>query len=351
MLGNHSSLQWQPHYGTTFVIPNASSPHPKGLLAQDVIYAFQLTYEVVRTDPSTLSPSTVQVFAARDVYVWTSDEAADGGQRVATFPLKVPDSGKTYAYHICVDTFPEATGTTSPSEFINDALGRWEAATGLVRMTHAGNDCADYAHFIDQIVVETIDKGVMQGLGKDQIEDHVTRLVAGFDLTDLTDDDRKLNEIIFVDLPEDTRLDVLFADVSESIGLHPCVVGGDLGCAVPNPSRSSTGEFTTDIMLNGRKVQASIDGGEFNWDIPGLAFDICTNATNATRVFFSTVVHEGGHALGIGGTSESGGSGQEIHHAQIEDSIMKTGFDTDFKICSPTPFDVMAIYALYQTMD
>ena len=97
-------------------------------------------------------------------------------------------------------------------------------------------------------------------------------------------------------------------------------------------------------------MRASIDDGKFNWEIPELAFDLCpvVPGVSATRVFYSTVVHEGGHALGIAGTDNSGGDGQEIHHAQIEDSVMR---EKEFTICSPTPFDVMAIYALYQTID
>ena len=63
---------------------------------------------------------------------------------------------------------------------------------------------------------------------------------------------------------------------------------------------------------------------------------------------YGILVHEGGHALGISGTTRSGGIGDRVHHSQVEDSVMTTG---GIDACTPTPFDVMALYALYQTVD
>ena len=54
---------------------------------------------------------------------------------------------------------------------------------------------------------------------------------------------------------------------------------------------------------------------------------------------YGTLVHEAGHAIGIGG-------GKSTTHSTIADSAMSR---TDNLLCSPHPFDIMAIYALYQT--
>ena len=67
------------------------------------------------------------------------------------------------------------------------------------------------------------------------------------------------------------------------------------------------------------------------------------------------MVHESGHALGLSGFSWAGlltsqGS-YEMSHPTISDSVMNywqyTATEPD---CSPHPFDIMAIYALYQTV-
>ena len=65
-------------------------------------------------------------------------------------------------------------------------------------------------------------------------------------------------------------------------------------------------------------------------------------ANSESPAQYSTVVHEGGHALGI--RSGNTGSGNALHHPEIYDSALSAR-----NFCSPTPFDVMALYAVYQT--
>ena len=64
------------------------------------------------------------------------------------------------------------------------------------------------------------------------------------------------------------------------------------------------------------------------------------------------MVHEGGHALGITGGLDGGhlDDGQGRFHPRkttVRDSVMSYG-RKDSVSCSPSPLDVMAIYALYQ---
>jgi len=69
-------------------------------------------------------------------------------------------------------------------------------------------------------------------------------------------------------------------------------------------------------------------------------------AGNRFKVVYMTLVHELGHALGIRNGSD--GSGQRVHHPNYDlslDSLMDPGT----VICSPTPLDALAMYALYQT--
>ena len=356
----HSHLRWRP---VLFADENTSGPISgratdiTGLQQIDSVYAIQLRYEV--NIDHEVTDSSVRVFAARDAYVWPSDRAAGGGERVATFPLNHPVGGRTYAYHICSDTFPAGEDVVilpdddlraKARAFIQDALGQWEAATmtgpgeSLVTMKYLGTQCANYATYISEILREL----------SDQLEDdmtiirtHVEELVASFDLTDFTNEDRDLNEVIYVDVTEDQDRDIIFADVSYVIGLAPCGITGSVACVV----RSQTGGRTSDILLPERQFKPS---QYFNWDVPRVTFNKCKAVASSVIPKYSTLVHEAGHALGIRGTAASGGTGQQIHHSQVADSSVKSlglpGSVTS-NLCSPTPFDVMAIYALYQTVD
>ena len=65
---------------------------------------------------------------------------------------------------------------------------------------------------------------------------------------------------------------------------------------------------------------------------------------------YRTALHEAGHALGIryGVRYEEGVDDQGTHHPSTLDSVMS---QSPSIYCSPHPLDVMAIYALYQTVD
>lgn len=136
---------------------------------------------------------------------------------------------------------------------------------------------------------------------------------------------------------------VYFSEVSDKIGLNECVFTAE-ACAA---NEELNGVTTTDILLNGKQFEKNV--GAFNWDTPDVTFNACRGFTNADHSRYAVLVHEAGHALGIRGSSQrSGGTKDQIHHSQVEDSVMKArGVD----ICSPTPFDVMAVHALYQAQE
>ena len=74
------------------------------------------------------------------------------------------------------------------------------------------------------------------------------------------------------------------------------------------------------------------------------AYDVRLNTCLTSRSAYSTLVHEAGHALGIR-------LGE--YHPTIADTVMNpySPFSSpcEYFDCSPYPFDIMAIYALYQT--
>ncbi len=122
--GDHTQLTWRP--GTYVSDQTADQTQMTGAnrdtisgLTKETIYAIQLRYE--KTGKS-------KVYAARDVYVWPSGRPAEGGERVATFPLNYPWPNKAYSYVICEDTFPIGK-RNEWKKFITHAISQWDLAT------------------------------------------------------------------------------------------------------------------------------------------------------------------------------------------------------------------------------
>ena len=102
---------------------------------------------------------------------------------------------------------------------------------------------------------------------------------------------------------------------------------------------------TTDILLRHGALVGStppeIPGGNTAFDKSDVRFNVC-GTTSADP--YEVLVHEAGHVLGIR-DGESPAPVDDIHHPPIPDSVMNYIDEPD---CSPHPFDIMAIYALYQ---
>ena len=109
-------------------------------------------------------------------------------------------------------------------------------------------------------------------------------------------------------------------------------------------------------------------------DVPtsGTQFNTCLPDKNPSDdnpdlgyFAYQTAVHEAGHALGLSNFSYSNlvlSGGQPYHaaHPTIPDSLLNYDSSSGIRYpiragfnepdCSPHPFDVMAIYTLYQTI-
>ena len=121
-------------------------------------------------------------------------------------------------------------------------------------------------------------------------------------------------------------------------------------CTVPTPSdvRDSAGNllgkrFTSDIIIR----RAPFKDESITAAASDPRFNACPNENDRA---YSAFLHEVGHALGIGGgdAMKNGAKWDSRGHPNnvITDSVMGV-YRRD--LCSPTPFDVMAIYALYQS--
>ena len=368
--GNHRELNWTLLTFDPVKVFSQSSTNPDTIdedLTMEEVYAIQLRYE--ETGPQ----RTSTVFAARDAYAWPSARAADGGERVATFPMNYRVKNRTYAYRICPDGFPG--DITQWENLISHALGQWQVATnGLIRMVHESGNCADYTSVYEKIR-EKYGTQFGQKLSPAELAQLQQYLMSLDILTSAQVDDKEANEIIMIDNYEGgtyERLEVmgLFSELSKvwglqyELGLVECVFA-PTACAARVHYYDDKG-WVTDIIL----AESRFGMGPFN--IPG-GFDpgggvtvdrgdVQFNTCDAPALgLYEVLVHEGGHALGIrgGGVAAGWDKGILAGHPSIYESVMsyesvalRTGVE-DSKLpndpdCSPHPLDVLAIYALYQ---
>lgn len=383
VFGNHRELGWAPLAFDPVAVFSQSSTNPDTIdenLRMEEVYAIQLRYE--GTGPQ----RTSTVFAARDAYAWPSARAADGGERVATFPLNYRVKNRTYGYRICPDGYPG--NFAHWKNLVIHALGQWQLATnGLIRMVYEGDDCADYLSVVQRIKNRyAANHG--QELTADQITDLEVFLLSLDILTKAEIDDAELSEVIMIDQEEPDPITGIgrtgiygglrkmgvFPDFSERLGIATCVFAdlkedrGPTACAAPRHMHRDKG-WVTDILLPWDRFRADIalmtvpGGLDSDGGVTVDRDDVRFNSCDAERLgAYEVVLHEGGHALGIR-NARSLAQGWEknlVHHPSIYESVMsyespyepKPGETSsvlpDDPDCSPHPLDVLAIYALYQ---
>ncbi len=372
--GNHQELGWTLDTFFPVKVFSQSSTNPDTIdadLTMEAVHAIQLRYEA--TGPQ----RTSTVFAARDAYAWPSARAADGGERVATFPMNYRVKNRTYAYRICQEGIP---GNYAQWEnLVKHALGQWQLATnGLVRMVHEPGSCADYQTVLKRVRA-VYENFIGQQLTSDQLA-ALEGLVESMDIfTDVQVDDTELSEIIMVNqrptgIYGELHVMGVFPEMSEKFGIDTCVfrskdptgrTRGARPCAAPRHEDHVRG-WVTDILLpwslyhptDSMDVPGGTDvGGGVTVDRDDVEFNKCTTRQ---PLLYEHLVHEAGHVLGIReGSGQSGWSVDVVHHPSIAESVMsyesrelKKGDSKSLlpndPDCSPHPLDVLAVYALYQ---
>ena len=369
--GNHRELGWALDTFAPVQVFSQSSTNPDTMdedLTMEAVYAIQLRYE--ETGPQ----RTSTVFAARDAYAWPSARAADGGERVATFPMNNRVTNRTYAYRICPDGFPG--DITQWENLINHALGQWQLATnGLVRMVHESGDCADYDAVYEDIRTNYRAQFglLMSPAGLAQLQGYLRSL----DILNIAQvDDKEASEIVMIDNAMggiyDRLKDMgLFNELSKDLGLYFEL--GLVGCVFKPTACAAREHYTDDKGWVSDIVLAQSRFGMGPFDVPGGLDpgggvtvdrdDVQFNTCDARALgLYEVLVHEGGHVLGIRGGGVADGWDKEIlaGHPSIYESVMsyervalRTSGTTDGTLpddpdCSPHPLDVLAIYALYQ---
>ncbi|MCY3748012.1 MAG: fibronectin type III domain-containing protein [Chloroflexi bacterium] len=373
--GNHQELGWTLdtfHPVKVFSQSSTNSDTIDADLMMEAIHAIQLRYE------GTGLQRTSTVFAARDVYAWPSARAADGGERVATFPVNYRVKNRRYAYRICRDGYPG--NFTHWKNLVTHALGHWQLATnGLISMVYEGEDCADYQTVLKRVRA-VYENFVGQKLTSEQLE-ALEGLLESMDiLTAAQVDDTELSEVIMVDqsatgIYGEFEAMGVFPEMSEELGIATCVFADPkknrkpTACAWPRHNHPEKG-WVTDILLPWDRfkddiARTSVPGGlDADGGVTVDRDDVRFNTCGASVLgAYEVLVHEAGHVLGIrDARSVVAGWDNDIvyHHPSIYESVMSyervalrtTGVTNsslpDDPDCSPHPLDVLAIFAMYQ---
>ncbi len=387
--GNHAAYGWKPgHYVSDDTIKEqelgdgenpAINDTIEGL-TKGAIYAIQLRYS---------KAGKPDVFAGRDVYVWPSDRPAANGERVATFPLNYPVPSKEYAYRVCEETFPGGYGTVDGNTVLRrpawkkavmHAFEQWDVATdGLITMTLVDQPCADYSQYASILEhriylalrgdVSDIDPS--DGLSAEEIHSLRFFLNGLQGITLVRERDRDWNEVKMFDKgdyinliriprniepPQDRdellRTEFAFNQLAKEVGMPNCAYTAN-ACAVPFLDYTERESFTltTDIFLDQEAVGSnppSLPGDDDTTDRSDVPFNRCSTSNNFA---YQILVHEAGHALGIIDANDATDEDYIDDHPFTPDSrnsVMSYNI-ADELMCTPHPFDILAIYALYQS--
>ena len=373
---SHTQLGWLPYSHSRY----GSSPDANGGtvigntttgLSLDKIYAIQFRLDA--TGPA----GTSKVYAARDAYAWTSGSRPRLDDRVATFSMD-PDVSKTYVYRICPDGFGDYL--TDWQLTIEHAFRQWEITTGgLVRATRTADGCPDFTRVLERAVEAVSMYGPVTDGNRAAIEGHIKSLdrYTGLDAADTS-----ANEIHIVDfdaapLPN-LRDQLAFSELTVNLGVNDC---SKYVACVTYERHHESGLRTNDITINKSKgkldrdpLLVDIDLGAPLSVIEGIyddirsteiVFNTCSHTVFDPRSY-AAIVHEAGHAFGLSGFTLSA-SDRDVWdeslkgHPAIRGSVLtyknrnlrrddaaEYRFSSEEGRCAPHPFDVMALYALYQ---
>ena len=356
--GDHRAPGWLP--GTVgFETDDTTPPNSiNGLeyelrdLEMGEIYAIQLRYMT----------GSQRVYAARDVYVWpsTGPPLLNGNPvRVGSYPLKAADLGTNYAYHICEEVFPDNTPLNRDwIPFIKDALGQWQLATkGLVTtMAHDPGECAKYEDYVDDL-----EGYIRLNYSAAPPIEHIKGVIRGYlqtlaNTTTIRPMDYSQNEIKMVNVGRLSSLAAVgvFPQLSRDVGLSSCLFDVNVAACAVSQRHPKRGTETRDIVLN----QSKNSIGSNPPSLPKVRFNKCIPESPA----YGILVHEAGHVLGIRPIDDLPSDTPEeqfyrdahpfagpVRDFRTDSTDTVMSYSTAGLRCSPHPFDIMAMYALYQT--
>ena len=369
----HDSLEWVldshslplPYPGQMIINNSSVVSATIDPLLLDIVYAVNLVYT------RSIGGVREQVFSARDRFVYPSMDKQGGGNRIATIPLRAQLPDANYRYIFCKDNFPEPHHLWE--RFVNHAFQQWRIATNdlvtFSRITEINGEeakCTDFSEHINEVADNVEATIAVHGdvggvLTPTQIEKLVTDVLERFDefKTETTrGKDKKYSEVEVIDdvnIPRAWLTARTFLNIASTVAAQcqpTCTVSGAV---------DPTGDkATSDILLlrsdlddylkiYGTDVVALLTPSLFpGGDINATGEDDQFNSCLETTLTYRELIHEAGHALGLGGGKT--GMGQDAGHPnnEVSESAMSYGVQHS---CFPHPLDVMAMYAIYQNRD
>ena len=348
----HSNREWTAENARTplrtSTVTYSSPPtktrltHTKTGLLLGEIYSIQLNYE----------QNGQKVFSGRDAYVWPARGFPAEDERVATYPYFGHWPDREFTYRICENTFPESD-KDKWVDLINHAFEQWETATDdLITVTHDTtiDTCASTAWHarINLLLRQYPHNNERLRTNDVYMVDNSIALKAASPL--------------FIDFIGDIQGTCVFFTPSACVISKAYGSGAEASTELSNATGSNKG---VDVLIKKSTFE------KYNMDIPStVRFNECFNPqveriltindTNYDAYYpYITMVHEAGHALGTSGAVlwEFFASDAQYRraHPSIPDAVMnynsKISGASNEQDCSPHPFDILAIWALYQTVD
>ena len=390
----HTHEYWPRALGWPYYDDVSASPSEFGAGASDPVwrsvtglelgelYAFQVNYRT----------STTTVYSARNAYVWPSSDYPGNGERVGTYTFFGHHEKKVFEYIICKDTFDdpdtEQIDESDPwVELIKHAFGHWATSTnGFITMTprvHGvdGWRCSDNTLPIDQFIMEDDERNEVRMFDLEKKDSTIyTFKEMKSDVFKICVDRRPACVTSFtgyagIDFPDDQRMRI--ARIVDSTGrplwLEKALVADILNTHGSQATRQASNTIqSVDINFNRRDpdkpkqpdfTPRMPDKVQFNTCFSGGIADFGDATTERHFFPYATAVHEAGHALGLSNVNYPifGDVPDDASHPTIPDAAMN--YDNRAKSafpgwgilnpgheepdCSPHPFDVMAIFALY----
>ncbi len=368
--GDTGWAEWRPSGSGTWPHSDTVTPSTPNTIAipdDDAIYAFRLTYHYGGTEG----------FSAQEYYGWSrpaSDHFPGEQVRVATYPFyghwPTPSSGgapPTYRYVFCDETVP-GTPTTDENwqALIDSAAAQWVdsvAPDGLrdeafVSLAASSAPCQ---------IVPQHPRGFVES-ERNPVNEIFMFSPSASDprfIDELRHDFDPYQRLSCRPKPMPTSVDylscvfkILTADSFASEGTLLCALTSE-ACAVSlnlsYPQHGHAGIRLASSVAHPPSVDIVINQDRFNErlgtiDIPeSIRFNTCNGEGNYTT--FRTMLHELGHALGIGSFRRdfvhSSGHIVPMPHATIPQSVLNEP-ETGESDCAPYPLDVLALQALYQ---
>ena len=344
---DHSNTDWRPQAAgaTDWKHPAgaSSSGMTVGGLNLGEIYAFQLTY----------TNASGQGFAARESYVWPSKGFPS--DRVATYPFFGHWPNRIYSYTICTSTFPNST-SAAWTTLIERAFGAWNEPT-MITMRRSIQRCKADTN-VPISMISSLNNDVNEVFMVDTENDSF-RPFKGH-IVNLVNDLGSMRGVLrnSLRLREFVREFDWFGNVNEVLPV--CVFNDKTPACVISPAYEpfrlpGTGlEGKTGLPKVG-SVDVLIEKTEDAIHLPNsVIFNTCIGSEDSKSGYYhyKLMMHEAAHAIGLSGFSwfslGTDDTRFRMSHATIgdvDDVVIDNKYDYD---CSPHPWDIMAVSALYQ---